>query len=108
MMIKVAKSIEVKHEGTLTVLYVDGKAIEAYLMHEFEERARLLSKAKHVLEGMHKNECRNRRVFGLAHVTYESFVRGFAGPNVRDYVLFDGSKTHVILWPDQKYKSLIL
>lgn len=91
--------IEVKQEGTIVVLYVDGKANQCYLMHEFAERVHLLIEAQLLVRKRYEQENAQRRVLRQSTVTFESYVRKTCGKNVVDYVLFDGSTTHPLLWP---------
>lgn len=92
--------IEVKREGTLVVLYINDKAQECWTMHELEERQRLLLKAQQIIREAFEKENKQRAVWRQNAVTLESYVAKAAGPNVRDYMFWDGSKTHPIMWPN--------
>jgi len=91
-------NIEVKQEGTLMFLYVNGVAKECVTMHTHDERSGLMRYAAKCVVTLFEAENLARKAARMSPVTLESFATKVAGPNVRIWVLADGSKPYPFAW----------
>jgi len=86
--------IEVEQHGTLMFLYVNGKEKECVTMHTHAERSGLMRYAAKCVQTLFEAENLSRKAARMNPVTLESYADKVAGPNVRAWVIADGSS-----WP---------
>lgn len=87
--------LEVTNEGTLLILYVNGKPTKCQTMHTYSERAAFFLEAVDIVRRWFETENKSRSV----PVTFESFVAKVTGKNLKIWATGNGSQPYPYAWP---------